>query len=192
MPPAWPPCSASSGGAAAFRDLHAFTVFEAACHPDLLLGGVYETLARAIHDDYVAHQRLEGHTPEANPSMVPWEDLPEHLKESNRDQAAHIGVKLAATGCGLVPLTDWDAEPIRFSTEEVERLARLEHDRWVRYHLGRGWRYAPGARDPNRRTHPDLIPYDDLTEEKREYDRNAVRGIPAFLARAGFQAHRLG
>ena len=88
---------------AAFRDLHAFTVFEAACHPDLLLGGVYETLARAIHDDYVAHQRLEGHTPETNPSMAPWEDLPEHLKESNRDQAAHIGVKLAATGCGLSP-----------------------------------------------------------------------------------------
>jgi hypothetical protein len=176
---------------AAYRDLHAFPVFEAACHPDLLLGGVNETLARAIHDDYVAQQRREGRTAEENPSMAPWEELPDHLKESNRDQAAHIGVKLAAVSCGLTPLTAWEAEPLEFSPEEVERLARLEHDRWVRYHLGKGWRYAPGARDPVRRTHPDLIPFDDLSEEKREYDRNAVRGIPAFLARAGFQAHRL-
>lgn len=176
---------------AAYRDLHAFPVFEAACHPDVLLGGTYETLARAIHDDYVLRQLQEGHTPATNPSMAPWEELPDHLKESNRDQATDIGVKLSTVGCGLAPLTDWDAEQVRFSPDEVERLARLEHDRWVRYHRESGWRYAPGHRDPERRTHPDLVPYDQLTEEKREYDRNAVRGIPAFLARAGFQAHRL-
>ncbi|HUU61157.1 MAG TPA: RyR domain-containing protein, partial [Acidimicrobiia bacterium] len=175
----------------AYRDLHAFPLLDETCTPDLLLGGTYETLGRAIHEDYVAHQRSQGQTTDTNPTMVAWEQLPEHVKESNRDQAADMGAKLAAVGCGLTPLTDWEAPLLVFTPEEVERLARMEHERWVAHLLSSGWSLAPGPKDPERRTHPDLIPYDQLGEEKRELDRNAARGIPAFLARAGFHAYRL-
>lgn len=187
----------SSGLAALFTQspahecLHTFSLLEETCTVEVLLGGVYELLARAIHADYLARQRLEGESPATNPAAVAWESLPEHLKESNRDQAADIGAKLAAVGCGVEPLTDWDAERLAFSAEEVELLARMEHLRWMNHRREGGWRFHPGPKDEARKTHPDLVPYEELTEAKREYDRHTVRAIPDFLWRAGFRIYRL-
>jgi hypothetical protein len=45
------------------------------------------------------------------------------------------------------------------------------HDDWVKAYESMGWRYGPN-RDPERRTHPDMVPYDDL--EPRERDKDAV------------------
>ena len=171
--------------------LHVFPLLEEVCNPQVLLGGTRETLARAIHEEYVAHQTREGQTRQTNPAMVAWDALSKTLKESNRDQAADIGTKLAAVGCGITNLTDWDAELLEFTPEEVETLSRMEHDRWMGERLAAGWTFAPGPKDVGRKTHPDLVPYEKLTEEKRGLDRSAVRGIPAFLARAGFHAYRL-
>lgn len=171
--------------------LHVFPLLEEVCNPEVLLGGTRETLARAIHEEYVAHQTREGQTPQTNPAMVAWDALSRTLRESNRDQAADIGAKLAAVGCGITNLTDWDAELLEFTPEEVEALSRMEHDRWMGERLAAGWTLAPGPKDVGRKTHPDLVPYEELTEEKRELDRSAVRGIPRFLARAGFHAYRL-
>jgi hypothetical protein len=156
---------------------------------DGLPGGAHETLARAIHADYVRHQRERGATPESNPSMVGWEELPESLKESNRDQARHIGVKLAAVGCEVVPLADRDPEPFSFSAEELERLARMEHDRWWRQREADGWTFAP-QKDIERKKSPYLVPWEELSEEIREYDRDTVRGLPALLSGTGFRIVR--
>ena len=89
------------------RRIWAFNVLERTMRCDVLLGGTYELLASAIHDEYLGSQHQEGSTAATNPSLQPWEELPESLKESNRDQAAHIGTKLAAVGRGVVPLADW-------------------------------------------------------------------------------------
>lgn len=78
------------------RSLVPFGILNHTCNPDLLLGGINEVLARMIHDDYVKTQEKQGKTKETNPSMTAWEDLPEHLRESNRRQADHIGSKLRA------------------------------------------------------------------------------------------------
>lgn len=67
-----------------FGNLHAFGLLELTCNPDLLLGGTHEILARAIHKEYVRNQDKEGHTPCTNPSMIPWGELPDSLKDSNR------------------------------------------------------------------------------------------------------------
>jgi voltage-gated potassium channel Kch len=174
-----------------FADLHAFGLLERTCRPDLLLGGTHETLARAIHEDYVRGQAAAGQTALTNPAMLPWDELPENLKESNRWQADHIGVKLRAVGCGLAPLTDWDAESFEFTPEEVEQMARLEHERWIAERLRAGWTYAPDPKDLARKTSPDLVPWDELSEAEREKDRSSVRGLPRFLARAGLQVYRM-
>ena len=71
-------------GRSGFADLHAFGLLDQTCTPEHLLGGINETIARAIHEDYVLNQEKEGKTPRTNPSMVHWEELPEGLKESNR------------------------------------------------------------------------------------------------------------
>jgi voltage-gated potassium channel Kch len=166
-----------------------FPVFDRISRPDVLINGVNETIARAIHDDYVRKQWAEGNTPDTNPSMVGWPELPEVLKASNRDQAAHVGVKLDAVGVGLVPLTDWDTVPTEFTSEEIERLAVMEHDRWWRERGAAGWTAGPERDSEDKRT-PHLVPWGQLSEDIREYDRNTVRALPGILATAGFAVAR--
>jgi len=103
--------------------------------------------------------------------------------ESSRDQVADIGGKLAAFGRRLAPEMEWEAGPVAFIPEEVEVLGRLQHESWMRRLLANGWRFAAGPRDPKRKTHPDFVPFDELPEEKKEYDQDTVQSIPAFLAR---------
>jgi hypothetical protein len=165
--------------------IRAFNLLGRTLKPELLLGGTHEVLARAIHQTYLDEQRASGATAATNPSMVPWEQLSDSLKESNRDQAAHIGTKLAAIGCGIAPLTDWDADKITFTNAEVELLAEMEHDRWVNQRRADGW--TPGPKDIAAKKTPYLVPWNELSDEVKEWDRQAVRGIPAFLARAGYE-----
>jgi len=170
--------------------IQAFSLLDQACRPEQILAGTHEALAQAIHADYCRHQRERGETPATNPAMVPWDELPEHLRDSNRDQAAHIGVKLRELGCGLAPLTDWDEPLFAFTADEVERLARLEHDRWVDERRRAGWRPGP-AKDVDRKISPYLVPWEALTEPVRDQDREPVRQLPRFLAGAGFKIIRL-
>ena len=88
--------------------------------------------------------------------------------------------------------SDLERSVARFTDEEVELLARLEHDRWVR-DLGRdGWVYGQ-AKDPDGRppTHPLMVSWHLLSEHDREKDRVAVRDMPQMLARAGFEVQRI-
>jgi Trk K+ transport system NAD-binding subunit len=175
-----------------FENLYAFGLLERTCTPDLLVGGTHEVLARAQHEEYLRHQRETGQTPTNSPSMVPWEELPEELQDSNRAEADHISVKLNAIGCAIVPLVDWDADQLEFATDEVETMARMEHDRWQEERRSRGWRYGETeASDRNRKVHPWLVPWDELPEKAKEINRANVRAIPGDLARAGFEVRRL-
>lgn len=179
------------GGGSASGGPRAFGLLDRTCKPELLLSGTHEILARAIHEDYVRRERESGQTPETNPSMVPWDKLPESLKESNRLQAGHIRLKLEAVGCGLEPLIDWDAELFSFDPGEIELMAEMEHARWYAERVAEGWTYAPPPKDERRKTSPYLVPWKDLQENIREFDRATVRGLPAFLARIGLKIYRI-
>jgi len=179
------------GGGAGDRGLRGFALLDRTCTLDFLLGRTRgEVMARAIHEDYVRQAHARGETAETNPSAVPWDELAEDLKESCRRQADHVAVKLQAAGCEAVPLGDRRGGAGELSRSEVERLAELEHDRWSAERLFEGWTYASGPKDAERKTSPHLVPWDELSEEIRELDRDAVRGLPAFLAEAGFRIVR--
>lgn len=162
-----------------------FNLYERTMRPELLLGGTYELLARAIHDAYVAERLGPDIDTDTNPALVVWEELPDALKESNRDQAADIGTKLAALGRGIAPLTEWDADLSVFSDDEIEHLAELEHARWVDQRRLDGW--TSGVKDIEAKTTPYLVAWDALSDEVKEWDRQTVRKIPSFLARVGYQ-----
>ena len=57
------------------------------------------------------------------------------------------------------------------------------HDVWARQRLTDGWRYGP-RRDDAAKKHPGLIPYDQLSEAEKEYDRQTaletLKAISAF------------
>lgn len=56
----------------------------------------------------------------------------------------------------------------------AERLAENAHDTWARQRLAEGWRYGP-QRDDQRKETPNMVPYDELPESEKEYDRIMVR-----------------
>jgi hypothetical protein len=172
-----------------------FAVLPTIFRPDLVLLRTGEVLARIRHDHYLRRETARGATVETNASLVPWDRLPAALQESNQAFADGIGRHLVASGCGLVPASlavgDDDVGPL-FDEDEVERLARLEHDRWMADLRRNGWRRTDGEKDPIGRLHPKLIPWEELDEEERERDRDAIRSLPQMLARAGFVVQRLG
>jgi voltage-gated potassium channel Kch len=176
-------------GGGILEDIDAFGVMSGALKPDLLLRGNHELLARAKHDEYRAQQLAAGAEP-GPPALVPWDELPEDLKNANRRFADGIGAKLKATGCALAPapLTAV-GDGFSFSDAEVEDLARLEHDRWVRDKASEGYRYGP-ERDDTRRIHPLMVPWEELSEDEREKDRSPMRELPRLLARVGLEIQR--
>jgi RyR domain len=145
-----------------------------------------ERLARSIHHEYVVKSQARGET---NPSAVPWGELPDDLRQANVAQAAAIGAKLEAINAVVVPRSA--AGPaFRFTDKEIEDLAELEHERWMRERIGQGWRYGE-ERDNRRRIHPSLVDWAVLPEAERKKDRDSVLAIPGILRDAGYQIRRL-
>lgn len=171
--------------------VYGFGVLERALRVEPLLRGTNEALARAKHEEYVRHQLARG-VPMGDGLMVPWDGLDEQWKEANRAFADGIGAQLAAAGCILVPapLIDPYGPLFSFTEEELERLARSEHDRWVSEKTRTGWRYGP-VRDDAAKIHPLMVTWEALEEAERDKDRDPVREVPQMLAHAGFEIIRL-
>ncbi|MGH3549685.1 MAG: NAD-binding protein [Pseudonocardiaceae bacterium] len=170
-----------SGGA-----LRIFGVLDEACTGTAIAeDSIIGRAARAIHEQYLVDATLRGDTPDTNSSLVPWRDLPPHLQESNYAQAEHIGTKLRAIGASLatVPPT----QPFEFSAEEIDRLAWMEHRRWMDERLAGGFVYGPRREG---REHPDLVDWPDLSRESRQKDVDAVAQLPDLLASAGLFIRR--
>lgn len=64
----------------------------------------------------------------------------------------------------------------------TEKLARHTHDVWATRRMADGWTYGP-RRDDEKKQHPDLVPYEDLPESEKEYDRRtAMETLKAIVA----------
>jgi len=64
----------------------------------------------------------------------------------------------------------------------TERLAQNNHEVWAARRVAEGWRYGP-RRDDVRKEHPGLVPYSQLPESEKQYDRSTVmETIKAMLA----------
>jgi voltage-gated potassium channel Kch len=155
--------------------------------PAILLGAGHEVIrleqsaARSLHDTYVQQRLAAGATAADNPSLVPWDRLHESLRDSNRDQVAHLRLKLRSIGLDLLP---GPGEERSLSETEVEALARLEHDRWTRHRRFDGWTLGP-KRDPKAKVSPYLVPWSELDEPVREIDRQFARSIPDLASNLG-------
>jgi class 3 adenylate cyclase/tetratricopeptide (TPR) repeat protein len=150
-----------------------------------------EELAKAIHELYCAKSKAKGQSPETNSAMRPWEELPEDLRDSNRAQAADIPNKLNRLGYELAPSHGLVPAKLQLAVGDVEDLAIREHDRWMNERRRNGWTYGT-VRDNSRKHHPLLVPWDQLAEEERDKDRDAVRNLPLLIEKAGFRLRKLG
>jgi hypothetical protein len=159
------------------------------CTRKILLDEELDTLAKAIHRDYVEKQTVMG-AAEDPTSFAPWEQLDPDLRDSNRQQADHIPVKLRAIGCYSSSASAAGTPVTELDQDEVELLARMEHARHLAERGLAGW--TRGPRDVSRKANPCLVAWDELPDEIREYDRNSVRNIPHLLKMIGQTVYRRG
>lgn len=166
--------------------LRPFGCLDRFADPELLLQEDHDALARAIHDFYLQGRFDEGEKIGARGSLAEWEDLPERFRDDNRLVADCYALKLRDIGARVVAGA---GPPMRIEAEELEELSRAEHDRWMGAKLKDGWRHAD-RRDDAARLHPDIVPYDALSERVKDLDREQVRAITRMLSAAGQRALR--
>ena len=67
----------------------------------------------------------------------------------------------------------------------VEELAENVHDAWAKGRIDDGWTYGP-VRDDAKKHHPCLVPYSELPESEKEYDRNTALSTLKFIVKKGY------
>jgi hypothetical protein len=138
-------------------------------------------LAKAIHSRYLHEMRKQKNGTKKgyhasgffNPGnsgsseFSDFEDLPEEIKHSNLDNAYHIPTKLLSIGY-VISHVQKGYKPIalRLNDEETETMARVEHIRWCWDKILNGWIYG-NVKDSRKKTHPAIIPYEDLNQRRK-------------------------
>ena len=146
-----------------------------------------EQLAPAIHRHYVQLADEKGWDVKYR---CDFKELPVEMQAVNVAAARRIPAILELAGLFLARRTgpgDGTPKEVRDTIERlIDVLAKEEHDQWMENLKLNGWRHGK-PRDDAQRIHPCLVKYDELDEEDREKDRNAVRQFPAIADRAGFK-----
>lgn len=155
-------------------------------HRDRITSDWTQQLAPAIHE---AWRKSLAKTGEKNANDVPFDELPEDSKASNRAAAARIPSVLALAGLELAAgLASADEEQaVRAHIEHhLALLADGEHEGWRADRIANGWRFAK-QRDNDKKLHNCLVPFDKLSVADQNKDCNQVRQYPAFAKLAGLK-----
>lgn len=84
------------------------------------------------------------------------------------------------------PIDTSDVELPESLDELAELIAENVHEVWSQNRMNEGWSYG-AARDDNARKHPCLLPYDELPESEKEYDRATSRETIKLILKLGFK-----
>lgn len=71
----------------------------------------------------------------------------------------------------------------------LEAMAKNVHEVWAKTRIEQGWRYGP-ERNDNEKFHPMLIPYEELPEEEKVYDRGTSIETLKLIIKLGFSINR--
>ena len=71
----------------------------------------------------------------------------------------------------------------------VEQMSKNVHEVWAETRIRQGWTYGK-QRNDELKTHPCLIPYEELLEEEKEYDRNTSIGTLKLILKLGFTINK--
>lgn len=148
---------------------------------DGFLTDVDDRYARLIHEAYCAADDLACAKDPAREKAVsnrPWMLLSETLRNANRSLADHFDVKLRSLGLVLAPKIE--AVPAELTADELELLARMDHDRWRADRALDGWSSAT-LRNDKQKEHPDMVPYEQLSDDTRQKDRDNIEAMIRIL-----------
>ncbi len=82
-----------------------------------------------------------------------------------------------------------DTSEIKLSKELcelTEQLAENAHDVWAAGRAAEGWTYGE-RKDSEKKTTPCLVPYGELPESEKEYDRNTALETLKLIIKLGYR-----
>ena len=74
--------------------------------------------------------------------------------------------------------------------ELAEMMAENVHEVWAATRIAQGWSYGPERNDSEKK-HPCLVPYGELPEEEKIYDRNTSIETLKFIVMKGFEIKKM-
>lgn len=148
-----------------------------------LMGDVVETYARTAYQNKLQLvSESEGDS---------WDTLAEDEKESFRSQIRYLGERLVSyySDIGIRPIIENANDTIRdLYGPALEEIAQIEHERWMKDKRESGWTFGP--LDPDRKTTPELVPYEELDPKTKEFIRREVRDVPGQLGQVGYELYK--
>ncbi len=156
-----------------------------------------EIMARSFHENYCVYLRKQRYVwgPEnsavkhTHSSLVDYDKLPENEKKQNRNNVRDIPIKMSKVG--YIMVTNRNNEPmVNFQENEIEKLAEIEHERWMEQKLADDWKWAART-DKANKLHQDLVEWEKLSDKIKENDRVMIRAIPQIIATAGYIMFKL-
>lgn len=137
-----------------------------------------QMVAERSHQAWYNARRLEGVTFEDNPLMEPWSDLTAEERVSSLDSAEQA-VKAAKAKFGT--LDEFASGRAELNPAAVvDAIAENAHEVWARQRMDAGWTYGE-VRDNDAKKHPMLIPYSEVPEKEKEYDKDYGRHVVSSL-----------
>jgi hypothetical protein len=146
---------------------------------DILHHESEDLMARSIHENYLDTIRVSDKS--KPPIGTEWKDLNDGMKESNRQSADHLPVKLRAININFNPYKPETYKKFKINKRDIKILAQMEHNRWCAERWLAGWEYVKVGPDKVRKLSIALTDWDSLTEEDKTKDRNQVKAIPDIL-----------
>jgi len=141
-----------------------------------------------VYNYFYEHGETPKVLPDADTMHKLWIKLPVALQWSNYYNSYSIGPKMRSLGFTRENLPD------KLTEEQIDTLAYVEHHRWTMEKLLLGFRkpdmetLAKIETDPEFRKycrelyiHPDIRPYDELTEYLKDLDRIMVSCLPLIV-----------
>ena len=68
----------------------------------------------------------------------------------------------------------------------VEQMAKNVHEVWAQNRMEQGWTYGAERSDALKH-HPCLVPYEELPEVEKAYDRDTALGTLKLICKLGFK-----
>ena len=84
------------------------------------------------------------------------------------------------------PIDTTDVELSSEINELCEKLAENTHEVWAAGRIAQGWTYGP-VRDDEKKETPCLVPYNELPESEKDYDRNTAMETLKVILKLGFE-----
>ena len=85
-----------------------------------------------------------------------------------------------------------DTSDVRLSEDMlslIEKLAENTHDVWAKGRIAQGWTYGKARNDELKQT-PSLLPYDELPDSEKEYDRNTALETIKLIIKLGYRIEK--